>query len=118
MCSLVDQGGMFFTDIEKVKFRDCTQAFLLHASWLCTEAQGAGKFTWHIVPKHHYVAHMPDQAALVNPRFTWCYGSESMVGRISRLGQSCLAGTPAYLVSQSLMQKYVVAMHLQLEVCS
>ena len=112
MCSLIDQGPMFLDPAQQLQFRKCTEEFLLHAGWLAKEATDSEKKLWHLIPKHHYVAHMPDQACLVNPKFVWCYGSESMVGRIARLGQSCLSGTQACFVSKSLMQKYVIAMHL------
>ena len=41
---------------------------------------------WQVTPKVHYaVAHIPEQARLINPRFVQNYGEESLVGRITKI---------------------------------
>lgn len=108
----IDQGDMFLDEVAKKTFEKAMNSFLVHYTYLAKVAHGEGKLRWSTVPKFHYAAHMPSQAMYINPKMTWTYGGESMVGVISSLGHSCLAGTPPHKVPVSLMAKYRMAVHL------
>lgn len=109
---LLDLKVFHFTPSQQQQFQDHMHKCLLHYLILHKEAAAAGKKIWNMTMKSHYAAHIAMQAEYCNPRVNWCYGSESMVGHISRLAQSCLSGTAAHLVSESLMTKYRISMHI------
>jgi hypothetical protein len=110
----LETADLFLTDEQKSAFRKHMFSFRAHYAWLAFETAEAGRLGWSLVQKFHYCCHMPDQADYINPRVTWSYAGESMVGLIAALGHACLAGTPAHRVSVSLIAKYRIAMHLQL----
>ena len=60
--------------------------FLETYAWLRTFSAQNGDQAWHIVPKHHYFAHMvlDIQRSRMNPNFHHCYLDEDMVGRVAR----------------------------------
>ena len=63
--------------------------------------------SWPMRPKLHYsVAHMPTQAALINPRFVQAYASESMVGRVAKIYKHSMDG-PHTHVQAKVMLKYL-----------
>ena len=112
--NIIETADLFLTDEQKSAFRKHMFSFLAHYAWLAFETAEAGRLGWSLVQTFHYCCHMPDQADFINPRVTWSYAGESMVGLIAALGHACLAGTPAHRVSVSLIAKYRIAMHLQL----
>jgi hypothetical protein len=96
-------------------YRDLVEAatsFLLSYNWLAQESHIANKKMWSLVPKHHYFAHLIEQAKFCNPRAVWCYGAEDFVGRASCLAQSCTRGSPGPLVISKMIAKYRIAKHL------
>ena len=113
----IDHGDVIFTRRERLQFRSHCEAFLSHYSWLAKSAMQQRQLRWSVVPKFHLSAHLPDQAEYINPRCTWAYAGEHMVGLMAALGQSCLSGTPAWLVCRTLVAKYRVAMHLRITKC-
>jgi hypothetical protein len=110
----IHAGAMKLTPIEVTTLQTACQKFLMEYTWLANQAMRLDKSMYSVKPKHHYLVHLCEQAAVVNPRFTWCYGGEDMVGKISRLAHVCLYGTPNFKVASSLAEKYRVAMHLRL----
>jgi hypothetical protein len=91
-----------------------TLHFLLHYSWLAKNSMQRNLNRWNVIPKHHYLVHLAQQAAYQSPRACWAYGGESTVGTIAALGQACSAGTSSAKLSKPLMAKYCIAMHLLL----
>ena len=101
------------TSSEYKIFQLSATKFLLEYNWLAAHAMENDEPRFSVVPKHHYFAHLVQQARFLNPRFTWCYSSEDFVGRMSALAHSCLVGTPIYQVASCMLDKYRVAMHLR-----
>ena len=65
--------------------------------------------SWPCKPKLHYtVAHLPRQAALINPRHVQGYGSESMVGRMAKVYKHSMDGPGRHVVQKKYMMKYRV----------
>jgi hypothetical protein len=118
VCETMDAGGMFLDNAGQDSLQRGMLSFLVHATWLCTHAHSMRQMKRWVVPKHHYAAHIPDQGKFINPRMTWTYGGESLVGLIMVLGRSCLAGTPAPKVPTRALAKYRVASHLRLTRCA
>lgn len=113
-CNLIDKHQHFMPQDDQKTFRSSLDAFVLHYSFLAKEAERLQKKQYSLVPKFHYVVHLPDQARFLSPKATRLYGSEDMVGRIAKLAHACLAGTAPHKVPKTLMQKYRLAMHLAL----
>jgi len=113
--SAIDSGGMFLDGAQQTKVKQSIDHFLLHYSWLAKAASSQGQYKWSIVPKFHYAAHIPEQSLYINPRKTWAYGGEAMVGLIARLAASCMRGTANVSVPLSLMKKYKLGMHIALQ---
>ena len=69
--------------------------------------------SWPCKPKLHYtVAHLPRQAALINPRLVQAYASESMVGRMAKVYKLSVDGPSRRVVQQKFMKKYRTGMLL------
>lgn len=100
---------------QHARFVKHIDAFLLHYTWLANTAFKENCYQWSVVPKHHYTAHLPQQAKFLSPRVGWTYGGESMVGKISQLAMACLDGTPAHKVGHTLFLKYCAGMHLRFQ---
>ena len=84
--SIVYDGSYSLGGTELGKLREHLDRFGRHYQWLAVTAMNEGKMMWHIVPKFHFVlAHLGQQAALINPRFVQGYLSESMVGVVAAL---------------------------------
>ena len=67
--------------------------------------------SWPCKPKLHYcVAHLPRQAALINPRSVQAYGSESMVGRVTKIYERSMDGPGRRIIQQKFMKKYLTGM--------
>jgi hypothetical protein len=109
-----DEGDseFFHTAKKAEEFEDAIHKFLSHYAWLSKEAMKNCKFLWSIVPKFHFLIHLGQQARFLRSRRSWCYGSESMVGKIITLAAACLDGTSPHQLSISLCDKYRIAMHL------
>ena len=75
-------------------------------NWLCTDALGRDKFSWHLIPKCHMATHIAfDFAASgVNPRRTTCYADEDMVGRVKKIVSRCHGGS----ASRRALQRYAI----------
>ena len=71
-------------------------------------------FSWNIAPKLHYFWHLGKQASDLNPRMSWCYANEDVVGKISTIGMSCRHGQVAACRSSSLMTKYILGITLRM----
>ena len=68
--------------------------------------------SWPQRPKLHYtIAHLPRQAALINPRHVQSYASESMVGRVSTIYTASMDGPHKHLQSKVAL-KYWTGMLL------
>ena len=110
---LMESSSYFLAPADARELQTSMRHFLLLYNKLAKEAMQAGVMMWSIVPKHHYCVHLAEQAVFLNPRFAWCYSSETMIGRITALAASCLAGTPSHLVPSKVIQKYGIAMDIR-----
>ena len=69
--------------------------------------------SWPCKPKLHYsVAHLPRQAALINPRHVQAYASESMVGRVAKIYKQSMDGPGRRVIQKKFMKKYLTGMLL------
>ncbi len=114
MCDLIDKHLLFMPLPEWRKFRDCTNAFLSHYSWLSKESIDKEVKLWSETPKFHFSAHLVDQARYLSPHASRLYGSESFIGVVCRLANACLSSTASHRLSEVLFSRYGIGMHLLL----
>ena len=75
----------FFSAQEKRDFRMHVNRFSRHFQFLAHHAtRKTGQLLWHVTPKLHWMCHLPDEAELLNPRFTQCYLEEGLIGTSCR----------------------------------
>ena len=91
--------------------------FLQRYSWLCSEALSRQRYTWNFTIKFHMQLHLVDQARYLSPACGWNYGYEDFVGKICRLGKSCLDGRAAVNVSGKILEKYLLAVSIRISHC-
>ena len=48
----------------------------------------------------------------LNTKITWCFKSEDYVGKISRIGHSVAMGVRSTKLSEKVMAKYILMLHL------
>lgn len=107
---IMHSASMFFSGEEYRAFRQAGLQFLASYSWL-NKKMGPQRFKE--VPKFHYFFHLLEQSRYLNPRTGWCYGGEDLVGKISALAHSCTRGTASHMVVSKMMDKYLIAKHLE-----
>ena len=113
MYQCLESAGLHLSEKESQKFKKSTELCLLHYARLSTLSIAEEYLQWNTVHKHHLVAHMPDQARFLNPRFVSTYSGETMVGYMSALGHACLNGTPPHLVPEKVSWRFRLGMHLK-----
>ena len=84
-------------------------SFLATYSALSREAIDAGDATWHLVPAHHYVAHLllGVDATSTSPRFRHCFCDEDFVGRVAAVSRRGHRST----VAVTFMQRHMTMLH-------
>jgi len=104
-------SDVILTKSEYKGFNKASMDFLNTYSWLSSKFKENSKF--NIVPKFHYFFHLVEQAEYLNPKYSWCYQGEDLVGKASSLAHSCTRATSGHHVPSKMMEKYQVAKHLQ-----
>ena len=69
---------------------------------------------WSLTPKLHYWFHISNFCKFYNPRKGWAFKDEDFVGRIARIGHSCIFGISHIHVSAPLVTKYLDGMQFRL----
>ena len=75
-------------------------------------ALAEGRNLFHIVMKHHTLLHLIENARLLSPKVTWCFKAEDYVGTISHIGHSVAMGVRSTKLSEKIMAKYRLMLHL------
>ena len=107
--SLIDTTDMFLELGVAKEAKATINNFLKCYSWLCNNAVQQGQRKWQMTVKFHYLAHAADELVWANPKHGSTYGAESFVGKITRIGVSCLMGRSPWEVGGLLMDKVQVA---------
>jgi hypothetical protein len=110
---MMEQSGYVLPDPQA--FEHEVTAVLLEYNYLAKHAMGRVPYVprWSVIPKHHYLAHLAQQAYVINPRMLWTYGGEDFVGKVSDLGHHCLRGNASFRVGSALAERYKLAMHIR-----
>ena len=112
MYQIIYGAGMFLTPQQFSALEKHSLRFLLEYSFLSNHALSEGKLRFSVTPKFHYLCHIVQQSQFINPRTTWCYGGEDLVGAASALAHSCTSGTNSWFVASKMLEKYRVAKHM------
>ena len=101
-------NGSYFLPREEIASMQAHVArFAQHYQFLATTAVANEHTMWKMTVKIHYVcAHLPQQAELINPRFTQGYSSESMVGEIAGVYGASQSGPFHTVVQTTALLKY------------
>ena len=67
-----------------------------------------------LTAKAHYQMHSCLLSKSLNPRRSWCYLGEDFMGKCRHLATSCSRGASMWSVSNKIMVKYLIAMHMTL----
>ena len=108
-------GAIFLSPSELQAFTKHVLRFGRHLQWLAKHSsEVAGDCGWIVKPKAHFWQHMPEQAALVNPRYVQCYLEEGLVGKVCEVYLSCANGpsNPAEMEATALT-KYLIGLTLR-----
>ena len=90
------------------------EACLQHWTFLSRLSMEKDMKLWKVVPKHHYLWHLAEEASHLNPRMSWCYSNEDFVGKLATIGLSCRHGQAAAYRSKQLVDKYILGITLRL----
>ena len=89
------------------EFRKLVHELLREYSLLANQADRDGKFLWSVVVKHHYLHHMADRAAHLNPRKGNTMIDEDFVGQAKDLVAACSHGTESHCVPEKFLERYL-----------
>jgi hypothetical protein len=110
MYSLVETCGFFFTEAQLTALDASVYTILSNYAYLADHHLRLGNVRYNIVNKHHYLAHIPERAASLNPGKVSTYVEESFVSQGARLYNHGAFGPTAQL---SVLRKYLVAVQLK-----
>lgn len=111
--AIIDSSDLFLSDAEFDAFFDLAKSFVTEYSWLNAHFAEEGRPLFHIVNKSHSFLHWAWEAFYINPRAHACWKGEDYVGKIAKLAHSVSFGVRTTRLSQKLMAKYQVLLHLQ-----
>ena len=86
---------------------------LLHYAKCSKISISASKLAWSTTPKFHWVAHMVEQAAFLNPKYVSTYSGETTVGYQASLAHACLNGTAPHKVPEKVVWRFRLGLHLK-----
>ena len=109
---LVDTSSLFPDRNTLDAMAQAVHKTLLNYSALTRYETMRGKVRWNIVPKHHYWAHLPRQALLINPRATRTYIEEGMIGNFTKIYAGIANGQYAGNAQKTTLTKSLVGLQL------
>lgn len=112
LTKLFDEAAVVPSATDSQQAKSYMKTFLTEAQWLRDFAAAQDRKLWHIVPKFHMAEHMVEQFEHLNCSAVWTFKSEDFVGRVAKVAHSVSFGVAARLLSQKIMAKYRVLLHL------
>lgn len=106
--------GVFLPREASALLFEHTKILLVHYSWLASDACARGKLNWSIVPKHHFMWHLAEQARFVHPRCTWTYLDEDFMNVIVHIARSS-SSVGMLQIADAVVLKYRAAMQLRMQ---
>ena len=84
---------------------------LMNYTILANDADAKGLLLWNLAPKFHFLWHMGQRSAYLNPRRGNTMIDESFVGVVKEIVRSCVHGTEPHKVPMSVMANYQWGLH-------
>ena len=94
-----------------------TDNILNQYSRFASAADQDDTFIFAMVPKFHWLWHLPQRSRFLNPRRGSTSIDETFVGIMKEIVKSSAHGTRAEAVPESVMEKYVLGMRFALKYC-
>jgi hypothetical protein len=91
---IIEQNQMFLPDDAAQCLGDIADYFLLHYNWLTKHYHGTTTLRYNYTMKNHYLWHCLCWGRYLNPKCSWNYSFEAMMGLVTRASTACTAGTP------------------------
>ena len=96
----------FLPDAVAKDCADIARSLLKDYSLLCNQADREKKALWSMAPIFHYLYHLGQRAAYLNPRKGNCMIDEDYVGHCKKLVVASTHGTEAHVVPMKVMERY------------
>lgn len=113
MYDCMDRCHLHMDKATAKQFKQFGDMALLHYAKCSKISISAGKLAWSATPKFHWVAHMVEQAAFLNPKYVSTYSGETMVGYQASLAHACLNGTAPHKVPEKVVWRFRLGLHLK-----
>ena len=113
--SLMDSSPMFISDDGLRQMREVVDDFGAAYQRLRAWARDKHFLRWQVRPKVHKAMHIPDQAAIINPKFENCYIDESLIGSSQKVWKASVHGKYASYVHRTSLAKRWLSIILRLE---
>jgi len=101
-------SGRRLDDDQRRRSKIAAAAYLLAYQKLAADAREAGRYMWHVLPKHHYFAHLARRTWSTgwNPRYESVFMMEDHGGRLARIHR----GTHGETELRRLPERYLVGL--------
>ena len=96
-------------------FAEKCKVILAHSAWLAKDSMNKKVYQWSLVQKHHMLAHFPSQCRFLAPRACWTYWPESFMPIVTSIASASVKGTPAWMLSKKVLEKFELAFHVLLQ---
>ena len=103
---IFDRSGWFLPHSDWELAMECYWAFANNYQRLAAHASANGSLCWHVVNKHHMLAHMVLGSRYLNPNVTWTFPFEDMMGRMKRVAMASKDGANMVQLSKNIFLKY------------
>lgn len=109
---VVESAELFLEPDELHSFRLAVHSVCSNYGYLARAHMEAGRLRYNLVFKHHYLQHLCDTAATINPLRISTYTEESFVSQGARLYNHGAFGANT---QQAVLRKYLVAVQLKFD---
>jgi hypothetical protein len=113
MYDIMYGSDVFFSDNELCRFRQAIYEFLVNYHSLAAHHAERGELYYNVVFKHHFLGHVSESAASLNPRCLQTYTEESNVGRGAAIYAATANGPFENTVQRAVLSKFVLALTLR-----
>ena len=110
---IIEQQPMYMTRAASDACLTATISALLEYTWLARDAINRNMYLWNVVPKFHYWYHVAQQCRFFNPSYGWTFRDEDLMGRIARIGHSCIFGAGGLRMGETLFLKYLLGIFVR-----
>ena len=113
MYDCMDRCHLHMDEATAKQFKQYGDMALLNYARCSKLSISEGNLAWNTTPKFHWVAHMVEQAAFLNPKYVSTYSGGTMVGYQASLAHACLNGTAPHKVPEKVLWRFRLGFHLK-----